>query len=168
MLGTNSAVEAEEVLAHSHLGRVPAARWIKIAKDRVECFLLDTGSECVRSHDREDGKPRSNMHLNSPLQILWPKASLQDSQPAATMKLQAIDRWENEGRAVVVTSSHAQLTLKQIDSFRLLKGHQAEYRVTSEYNLWVCLCCPTLSTARNLNWSACHATSRHECGQAAR
>ena len=94
------------VFSHSHLGRVLAARWINLAVENAECFLLDTCSVSVLSHDREDGKPRSIMLWNWTPQILYPKSSssLQQSQPAATMKQQAIERWENEGGELVVPS----------------------------------------------------------------
>ncbi len=92
------------VFSHSHLGRVLAARWIGLAVEFAEHFLLDTASVSILSQDRDTGKPRSLMLWNSTPQNSFIHQSLQEIQPAETTKLRALERWENEGGEVVVPS----------------------------------------------------------------
>lgn len=91
------------VFAHSHLGRVLAARWLGLEVEDAECFLLDTASVSILSSDREDGKPRSLMLWNSTPQNSLPLGSLEESQ-SASMKQRALECWENEGGDVAVSS----------------------------------------------------------------
>jgi broad specificity phosphatase PhoE len=98
------------VFAHSHLGRVLAARWLGLAVEHAECFILDTASLSILSYDREDGKPRSLRLWNSTPKNSFPRPSLEDSQAAGRTKQRAIERWENEGGEVVAPS-----TLGQVD-----------------------------------------------------
>lgn len=85
------------VFAHSHLGRVLAARWMGLAVEFAECFLLNTASVSILSFDREVGKPRSLMLWNSTLQNSLPLAAIQESQSSSVPNQRALERWENEG-----------------------------------------------------------------------
>jgi broad specificity phosphatase PhoE len=85
------------IVAHGHLGRVLAARWIGLAVECAECFLLNTASVSILSFDREHGKTRSLMLWNSTLQNSLPIASLRENPSLSEMKWHAIERWENEG-----------------------------------------------------------------------
>jgi broad specificity phosphatase PhoE len=85
------------IVAHSHLGRVLAARWIGLAVEFAECFLLNTASMSILSIDLEHGKPGSLMLWNSTLQNSLPNASLKVSKSLSKMKLRALECWENEG-----------------------------------------------------------------------
>lgn len=92
------------VFAHSHLGRVLAARWIGLALEYAECFLLNTASVSILSFDREGGKQRSLMLWNSTPQNLLSEPPLQERQSTSGMKQRALERWENEGGEVMMPS----------------------------------------------------------------
>jgi broad specificity phosphatase PhoE len=85
------------IVAHGHLGRVFAARWIGLAVQYAKCFLLNTASVSILSSDREHGTPRSIMLWNSTPQNSLPIASLKVSRSLSKMKWRAFERWENEG-----------------------------------------------------------------------
>ncbi len=89
------------VFAHSHLGRVLAARWIGLAVKQAEQFLLDTASISILSLDRDGNKPRSMMLWNSTPQNSLSNTLLENCQSAASMKQRALERWENEGGEVL-------------------------------------------------------------------
>lgn len=92
------------VFAHSHLGRVLAARWLGLAIEHAEQFLLDTASISILSLDRDDNKPRSIMLWNSTPQSLAAKSRFENGQSPASMKQLALERWENEGGEVLFPS----------------------------------------------------------------
>ncbi len=92
------------VFAHSHLGRVLAARWIGLAVEQAEYFLLDTASVSILSLDREGNKPRSMMLWNSTPTTSFSGRLKQTCGSAASMKQRALERWENEGGEVSLTS----------------------------------------------------------------
>jgi probable phosphoglycerate mutase len=81
------------LFSHSHLGRVLAARWIGLAVEHGQQFLLNTASLSILcyEHDRPD----------QPAIELWNSAPLErftDSPASPTPLYQkAIQRWENEG-----------------------------------------------------------------------
>ncbi len=85
------------IVAHGHLGRVLAARWLGLAVQYAKCLLLNTASVSILSFDREHGTPRSIMLWNSTPQNSLPIASLKESKSLSEMKWHAIERWENEG-----------------------------------------------------------------------
>jgi broad specificity phosphatase PhoE len=95
------------VIAHSHLGRVLAARWLGLAVAHAESFLLHTASLSILSSDRDDAKPRSLMLWNSTPQNSLPTRSLQESLSSSAWNQRALDRWENEGGDVAVPSIRA-------------------------------------------------------------
>ncbi len=90
------------VFAHSHLGRVLAARWIDLAVEHAEPFLLDTASLSILSHDSETPKPRAIMLWNSTPQNSFPKSLNHFCESTASTKQQAVERWENEGGEVLL------------------------------------------------------------------
>jgi broad specificity phosphatase PhoE len=97
------------VIAHSHLGRVLAARWLGLTVEHAEGLLLDTASVSILGFDSEDHKPRSLMLWNSTPQNSLPVlsrqvSSLQESQSSSVMKRRSLERWENEGCEVAVPS----------------------------------------------------------------
>lgn len=92
------------VFAHSHLGRVLAARWIGLAVEHAEHFLLDTASVSILSHDLEGTKPRAIMLWNSTPLNSFSRLSDQTCGSAVTMKQRALERWENEGGEVLLPS----------------------------------------------------------------
>lgn len=92
------------VFAHSHLGRVLAARWIGLALEYAECFLLNTASVSILSFDREAGKQRSLMLWNSTPQNLLSEPPLQERLSTSGMKRRPLERWENEGGEVMTPS----------------------------------------------------------------
>lgn len=92
------------VFAHSHLGRVLAARWIGLAVEHAEHFLLDTASVSILSHDLEGTKPRAIMLWNSTPLNSFSRSSDQTCGSATTMKQRALERWENEGGEVLLPS----------------------------------------------------------------
>ena len=71
------------VFAHSHIGRVLAARWIGLDVEHAERFLLDTASVSVLSHNREATKPRSIMLWNSTPLNSFPSSSDQTGGSAS-------------------------------------------------------------------------------------
>ena len=82
------------VFAHSHLGRVLAARWIGLAVEHAEHFLLDTASVSTLSCDLKSTTPRSIMLWNSTPQNSF---SDQNYESTTSMNQRAFERWENEG-----------------------------------------------------------------------
>jgi len=92
------------VFAHSHLGRVLAARWLELAVEHAECFLIDTASVSILGFDCEDHKPRSLMLWNSTPQNSLPLPSPQETTSSSAMTRRALERWENEGGEVAVPS----------------------------------------------------------------
>ncbi len=100
-----SAVDGDvAVFAHSHLGRVLASRWLGLAVEHAESFLLDTASVSILSFDREAGTPRSLMLWNSTPHNSLSLPSLQDAGSSTSVKQRALERWENEGGEVAATS----------------------------------------------------------------
>lgn len=89
------------VFAHSHLGRVLAARWLGLEVQDAECFLLDTASVSILVWDPEDGKPRSLLLWNSTPQNALPVGTIEETA-SGPMKQGALERWENEGGDVAV------------------------------------------------------------------
>ena len=89
------------VFAHSHLGRVLAARWLGLAVENAECFLLDTASLSILCSDDKDGNPRSLMLWNATPQNSFPISSFQECQsPSSSLKQRALERWETDGGEV--------------------------------------------------------------------
>ena len=84
------------IFAHSPLGRVLAVRWIGLAVEHAQHFLLDTASVSILSHDRE-GKPRAIMLWNSPPVNSFSSFSNAPTESATSLKQRAVERWENEG-----------------------------------------------------------------------
>lgn len=76
------------LFAHSHLGRVLAARWIGLSVEHAQPLLLNTASLSILcyEHDRTD----------EPAIELWNSAPLETFK-TVTLKEPAIARWENEG-----------------------------------------------------------------------
>lgn len=92
------------VFAHSHLGRVLAARWLGLAVEHAASFLLDTASVSILGFDRKDDSPRSLMLWNSTLQNSLPLPTPQESTSSLASTRGALDRWENEGGEVAVSA----------------------------------------------------------------
>jgi probable phosphoglycerate mutase len=99
------------VFAHSHLGRVLTARWIGLAVEYAECFLLDTASVSILNFDREDGKQRSLKLWNSTPQNSLPVASLQESPSLSVTNQLALERWENEGGEISLPSMYRSVNI---------------------------------------------------------
>ncbi len=66
------------VFAHSHIGRVLAARWIGFSVEHAEHFLLDTASVSILSHELEGTKPRAIMLWNSTPLNSFPRSVTSD------------------------------------------------------------------------------------------
>ncbi len=90
------------IFAHSHLGRVLAARWIGLAVEHAEHFLLDTASVSILSHDREGSKPRAIMLWNSTTVNSCSSFSDAPTESATSLRQRAVERWENEGGEVAL------------------------------------------------------------------
>jgi broad specificity phosphatase PhoE len=101
-LGLDPAnIRVVRIFAHSHLGRVLAARWLGLEVQDAECFLLETASVSILFWDPEDGKPRSLLLWNSTPQNALPVGTIEETA-SGSMKQRALDRWENEGGDVAV------------------------------------------------------------------
>ena len=88
------------LFTHGHLGRVLAARWIGLSVHFAQHFLLQTASLSILSYEHH--------HKDQPAILLWNSTSaperleeqLFEAKPAKIemiLKLQALERWENEG-----------------------------------------------------------------------
>ena len=81
------------LFAHSHLGRVFAARWIGLSVEHAQPFLLNTASLSILcyEHDRRD-QPAIELWNSAPLELF-----ANPSSSTARLYERAIQRWENEG-----------------------------------------------------------------------
>jgi probable phosphoglycerate mutase len=92
------------IVSHSHLIRVLAARWLGLAAESGQHFLVDTASLSILclQHDRWE-QPAIQL-WNSSNQVEGLRSSQQSTvatSDATSNKRQSIERWENEGGDVL-------------------------------------------------------------------
>jgi len=92
------------LFAHSHLGRVLAARWIGRSVEHAQQLLLNTASLSILcyEHDRVD-QPAIELWNSAPLER-FAVAETTATDCAAPVHEKAIQRWENEGGEIPVAA----------------------------------------------------------------
>jgi probable phosphoglycerate mutase len=94
------------IFTHSHLARVLVARWIGVAVEFAQYFLLDTASLSILcyQHNQQDQPAILLWNLSSREEFVCESSFSQVRQEqveTAVLKRRAIERWENEGGEVL-------------------------------------------------------------------
>ena len=94
------------IFSHGHFGRVLAARWMGLPVEKARHLLLSTGSISILGFEHD--------HAEEPAIVLW-NAGLNEvfgstleqrvANKDAIARKSALDRWENEGAAVLGTET---------------------------------------------------------------
>lgn len=85
------------LFSHSHFGRVLAVRWIGLAVERAQHFLLSTASVSVLCYEHEQTDRPAIALWNYTAREAFDQKSDQSAGDTSSMKQRAIERWENEG-----------------------------------------------------------------------
>lgn len=98
------------IFTHAQLGRVLAARWIGLSVEYAQHLLLNTASLSILCYQRDQpDQPAISLWNSSSLEIFDnvsnSSSAAQAQLDASTLKLRAIERWENEGGEVSISKS---------------------------------------------------------------
>ncbi len=88
------------LFSHSQFGRVLGARWIGLAVEQAQHFLLSTSSVSVLSYEHEQTDRPAIALWNSAAHELFHQRSDVPAGDTHSLKLRANERWENEGTEV--------------------------------------------------------------------